>query len=455
VIAGLFLSDVVLAAPRSPWPPLPDAGLLHTESFDQPYWLASGQWIDPSVWVESWSGYALNRSSQQPVVAPWAVPMLTANGNWNIDPRRGALRVWYQPDSGLGNGNPATLLTLVSTAPNSAGAAWWSLGVSADGQSVLLTCEGANGPSTCLSVPATFQAGTWNLLTLAYTETNTVLFLNDQPVAAGYGLPTVPAQVAPLTSLVIGSRLSGDLVACGQIDDFASFTSQPRFPDDGWVFDPDWSVAHYYAVYSLQAALGPVSAEELAAQDQALEQEIAANRGTRLLMPMSNSLDGLTPLDSDSGCCGTNSVYDVWLANIAVWPDDQGGWYTSLAIGGGTNGAVYDVFRTTAMGADSLTNWPWVWLTNAYACDTVTLTNEPEGAFYILGTPLDSDGDGIPDAYSALVHDGLGPDSNGNGVPDWLEAVMGYNPRQTNGLGHSQSGYSIFLAQPRNSSQLP
>ena len=111
--------------------------------------------------------------------------------------------------------------------------------------------------------------------------------------------------------------------------------------------------------------------------------------------------------------------------------------------------------RTTAILADSITNWPWVWLTNAYACDTVTLTNEPDGAFYILGTPLDSDADGIPDAYAALVHDGLGPDSNGNGVPDWLEVVMGYDPRQTNGLGNTQPGYSLFLAQPRNSSHLP
>ena len=73
----------------------------------------------------------------------------------------------------------------------------------------------------------------------------------------------------------------------------------------------------------------------------------------------------------------------------------------------------------------------------------------------MLGTPLDSDADGISDAYAALIHDGLGPDSNGNGVPDWLEVAMGYNPRQTNGLGISQPGYSLFLAQPRKSSHLP
>ena len=163
VVAGLLLSTAVMADPRQPWPPLPEAGHCTAESFDEPYRMAAGQWIDPSVWVESWSGYALNRSSQQPVVAPWVVPMLATNGCWNIDPQRGALRMWYFTDGGLGSGTPATLLTLVSTDPKTAGAVWWSLDVSADGQSIVLTAEGANGPSTCLSAPVTFEAGTWAL----------------------------------------------------------------------------------------------------------------------------------------------------------------------------------------------------------------------------------------------------------------------------------------------------
>ena len=58
-------------------------------------------------------------------------------------------------------------------------------------------------------------------------------------------------------------------------------------------------------------------------------------------------------------------------------------------------------------------------------------------------------------AVLTVVDDDLGPDSNGNGVPDWLETAMGYDPRQPNGLGTTQPGYSLFLAQPQNSSQLP
>jgi hypothetical protein len=144
------------------------------------------------------------------------------------------------------------------------------------------------------------------------------------------------------------------------------------------------------------------------------------------------------------------------MANTVCTSIAGAGWRVSFTIAGGTNGAVYDVFCATNLVGSCITNSQWYWATNGYACDTITLTNQAEGgSFYILGTPLDSDGDGITDAYAALVHDGLGPDSNGNGVPDWLETAMGYDPRQPNDLGKTKPGYSLFLAQPQNSSQLP
>jgi hypothetical protein len=59
---------------------------------------------------------------------------------------------------------------------------------------------------------------------------------------------------------------------------------------------------------------------------------------------------------------------------------------------------------------------------------------------------FDLDGNGVPDARE---------DANHNGIPDGLEAAMGYNPAQANGLGTSQPGYGLFMAQPRGNSQLP
>ena len=103
---------------------------------------------------------------------------------------------------------------------------------------------------------------------------------------------------------------------------FDSFTSQPQFPGDGWVFDPDFSVTHDYAVYSPHAALGPVSAAEVAAEQQAEALQAQALPST----PMwgQSMADGLAPLDLSSGWCGTNSIDDVWVASIVVWPDAEG-----------------------------------------------------------------------------------------------------------------------------------
>jgi hypothetical protein len=89
---------------------------------------------------------------------------------------------------------------------------------------------------------------------------------------------------------------------------------------------------------------------------------------------------------------------------------------------------------------------------------TTTTNQVPEGATAVdigfhyvaidlsTGQPYDADGDGIADYLE---------DANYNGVPDWLEIQMGYNPSQPNDLGKSQSGYGLFLAQPRVNSQLP
>jgi len=106
-------------------------------------------------------------------------------------------------------------------------------------------------------------------------------------------------------------------------------------------------VAHYYAAYSWHVALGLVSDAELAAEEHAMEEQPAASHAGRFLAPMNNTSGNLPEIDPERGCCGSNSVYDVWLTNIVVWIGEEGGWNTSVAICGGTNGAVYDVFRTT------------------------------------------------------------------------------------------------------------
>ncbi|PWU13493.1 MAG: hypothetical protein C5B50_19230 [Verrucomicrobia bacterium] len=66
-IAWLLLMSTLtdlMAAPRPPCVPLPENGLIYSERFDESYLLPADQ-IDPNVFIESWSGYALNRPTVQ------------------------------------------------------------------------------------------------------------------------------------------------------------------------------------------------------------------------------------------------------------------------------------------------------------------------------------------------------------------------------------------------------
>ena len=56
-------------------------------------------------------------------------------------------------------------------------------------------------------------------------------------------------------------------------------------------------------------------------------------------------------------------------------------------------------------------------------CCRYTITNLPPGSAYlVLGTPLDSDGDGLTDAFELLVShtDPHNPDTDGDGIWDWF-----------------------------------
>ncbi|PWU13492.1 MAG: hypothetical protein C5B50_19225 [Verrucomicrobia bacterium] len=149
-------------------------------------------------------------------------------------------------------------MTLISTNGDSI-STWWTLSVTADRSQVQLECATGNGPALCLTAQVPLQQGAWTLLTFCYSETNSAIFANDQLVASGGGLPSVPAALAPSTGLVIGSTLDGQ-PADGQFDEFAAFcrTIYPRGHTNPWGLDPAWDISIYYSDYAPIAALGPI-----------------------------------------------------------------------------------------------------------------------------------------------------------------------------------------------------
>jgi hypothetical protein len=403
VFTWLCGAPPALAKPRPPGPPWPEIGQIYHQGFDQPLYGPTNQVIDSSIWVESWSGYALNRQ-QGTVVTPWIVPILATNGTRLIDPARGALRLWYMPTwssaatgQGAGPGNAARLLTLVST-NSSASAVWWSLEVAQDGNTLGLLCQNANGAAVCLSAPISFQAGTWHCLAVGYTETNSAMFMDGQQVAAGDGLTAVPTEALPFTSLVIGSSLAGNEVAAGQIEEFSAFTGGKRFHQmlgQEFGLSTDWELAAYYTNNVSVAALGPISeAEELAR-----EQRMAAARAARLAAQETMATSALSgtagPLDG--GGVQPMDLYDPSQGFWLTAPQVVQGTNLFLTLVNGDTNISYDIYYTPSLAP---TDWR-ILATGHIAQATFTVPMIDGIGFFKGGVGGDWDLDGIPNWMDA------------------------------------------------------
>ncbi|HEX5221850.1 MAG TPA: LamG-like jellyroll fold domain-containing protein [Verrucomicrobiae bacterium] len=373
-------------------------------------------------------------------MTPWVVPMVVSN-SFRVEPERGAIRFWYRPDysSGVGPGQTATLLALTAingqTELN-----WWSLVVTPDGNEVHLVCPTENGPQSCLQIEINWEAGGWYLVTLGFTPTNSALFIDDQLAAVGPGLETVPKELAPYVTLAVGSTAAGTLPAQGQIEELSIFSGRKKMQQimgNPFGLSVDWEIGTYYNSLSNIAALGPISDEEIAARKARAEQL----RAEREALGIEMEGDGMEMMISGPATeCVTNSP--LYITNTVALFDTNTLWTVQFEIQGTNSPA--DIFVTTNLVGNYLTNSFWVWLERGPTCYTYQYTNQsPERSFYILGdATVDSDSDGLPDAYEKLVTH-TNPqvwnylDSDGDGLADAWELAHGYDPGRadTNGNG--------------------
>ena len=452
----IFTRTILLAAlclcatnawsgPRIPQPPWPQTSLI-TFGWDSPYSQVPFRKIalneDAASYQESWSGYALVRDGLT-TFSPVIIPAAGTEKRPNVAVGHGAVRFWFSPNwtsanakgDGQGPGHYARLLELVDLGGKLT-VTHWSLYVNETGDTIYLSGQGQGGAIDCLQAPVAFHAGEWWMITLCYSPTNTALWFDTNVVAVGEGV-AAPTAAASSLGLVVGSDIFAADTAEGQFDELTTFDYWPTAADQQF----------YFHGTADNVALGPISAEEEAALAEqraawkALRGAEGEGRGGMAMMLMSG---GTTD-------CLTN--VPLYITNtVCAFVDTNQGWTVTFDVQGTNSPA--DIFTTTNLIGNNVTNAQWRWLEQGPTCGTYQYTNQPDaGSFFILGTPLDSDGDGLTDAYEQLTSktDPLvwsQPDTDGDGLPDAWELAHGSDPQTPNAA-------VIFVAEPKITSNIP
>jgi hypothetical protein len=413
VLVSVFLSSrafspPVTAAPRTPLPPWPEAPLVRAD-FDGEL----GTGADPVAdfksslldYAESWSGWALRRDGL--ALSAWVLSGLASGGRLQLNGEHGGVRFWFSPAwssaaaGGKGPGGLARLAELVS-ADGRTGGVLWSLYVSADGAVTCLTAQSGSTAIDVLKLEIPWTAGRWYCLALNYGPKGAELWVDGKLLATGAALPSF----APATAgLVIGSDVLGGNLAGGLFDEVTTF-AEPL---------GEAELRYYLAGMRGLVALGPVSALEAAARAEAkaklLAEREAAGGGQQMRMMVGGTTE-----------CFTN--VPVYFTNVFATYDANQGWTVMFDVQGGESGQLYDIFTATNLVGNNLTNAQWEWLERGPTCSTYQYTNQPDtNACYALGTPQDTDGDGLTDAFEQLVSKSLptNADSDGDGMPDGWE----------------------------------
>jgi hypothetical protein len=410
------------------------APLLSRASFDEPFWARSvkPEALHPAYidLVDGWSGYALRRAGM--AVTPFIVSALDEAGHTNVACASGAVRFWFRPDwsSGMGPGGNTRLIELSVVGEKDA-VACWSLTVSADGS--VLTLTGVEG--SLFQAQIDWQAGEWHSVALNYGPKGSALFVDGRLAAQGAGVSGIPPAIAALT---VGSTLVGADPAQGEFDEVACFASPLTVA----------AAAFGHQLYAATAARGPISE----AEEAALHASAALRRAEREAAAAMRTMN--FGMQSSTNCVTNGPVY---ITNILATLTTNQGTIIQFDIEGGTNGLLYEIFTTTnLLGTNStisITNSIWTCIATGQTCSTFIFTNEPDvRAFYVLGTPLNSDGDSLTDAYERLViqTDPYASDTDGDGIPDGWEVLHGLHPLSNDASddpdGDDATNYQEYLA---------
>ena len=406
--------------------------LLTTWSFsDTTNWTSDSGY--PPLSFENIAGSPLGNGTSVLVDSPspaWLqFNIVESNGATNLPVDEGAVILWFAPNwssvsqGGTGPGDWARLLEVGDTN----GAGWWSLYLDPDGDYLYFSAQTNGGiATTYLSVPVSWTTNYWHGIALSYSATNTSLSLDGALATDGPGLSTYPGPEVLTNGFFIGSDSSGNSQAHGVFDDIETYGMPAN----------SGTVAVNYLTELLLDLVNPLN---------------TANRiPSAPFTPSTNAANVVAGLGfmQDLGSSGSGvTSSNVWLTGMSCTPSANGGMTIRFSIAGGTNGALYDVFATGAL-VSPIANGVWAWMGQGATGHTYQITNKLSGGgvFFMLGTPKDTDGDLLTDAFEMLyLHSNpQKADTDGDGVSDSVEFLGGSDPTNPYSKNGVPDGYQDY-----------
>ena len=359
----------------------------------------------------------------------------------NLALGQGSIYFWFAPawtstnQGGTGPGVAGRFLE-VGTYTNDASLGWWSLYEDGAGDNLYFTVQPGDGSTTTyLQAPISWTSNYWHCVTLIYCATNTALYVDGTLATNGPGVTAWPGTNVQAGGFCIGSDGgTGLLQASGAFDDIYAYnvpldsaTINQMYED----FYPDYYLTPENWFYVADIVSAP------------------SNPSTNLVTP--DVITGAGYLQANgtvpAHIYGTNA-YQVWITNVTVAAVSNGTTAISFTIEGGQDGSMYDVFATGAL-ESPLANALWYWMGQGGHFTNYTISITSPNAFLILGTPLDSDSDGLTDAYELLIShtDPHNPNSNLDGILDGWDVLLGLNPQTSNvNTPSERANYGYTLA---------
>ena len=388
------------------------------------------------------------------------------NGVTNLTVSQGSVLFWFAPGSwsgtnagGTGPGEYARLFEAGAYTTNS-NYGWWSIYVDPAGVNLYFSAQTNDSSSTYtnyLSAPISWTTNYFHFVALTYTATNTLLYLDGALATNGPGVTVYPGVNALTNGFCIGGDITGTNQSHGLFNNVATY----NVPLDGGAIQSIFNATYpLYMMSPLNTAMDSLSSAT--SSPSFSDTNYSAITGAGNLQWVTNA----------SVCVDGTNALQVWFTNIKATATSNRMMKVTFTIEGGLDGYVYDVFATAVLNAP-LTNATVVWLGQGYHCNTYTVNIPTTTVFLIMGTPQDSNGDGVTDAYSNLIaHIDPNTQSDVYGVPyawyvqNGLSVSSALLDPDSDGLLNYQEyfygtrptvseGFSVWVSQPGTTSNLP